>query len=154
MKRLLPLVLLACAACTVERPPPPDTNPIVAFRRESGLDFGDCGVLRYSAEVRCPAERDGILACIEEARESCTPVHWIVERAAGGFASVDHYFLVPVGDSCGFVSFTDAEEAGCRFFLREDCLTLVTPPGCGPPTPRECGEPVRLGGAGCEPDEV
>lgn len=154
VKRLPPLLLAACAACTVERPPPPNTNPIIAFREESGYDFDECGAIRYSVEVRCPVEREQVLACIEEARATCAPVHWVVERAAGGFASVDHFFLVPVGDSCGFVTFTNDEEGGCRFVVREDCVTLVTPTGCGPPTPRDCGEPMRLSGAGCEPDEV
>jgi hypothetical protein len=155
-RRLLPLLLAVSAACTVERPPPPDTNPIVAFRRESGFDFADCGVLRYSADIRCPGERDAILACIEAARATCAPVHWVVERAAGGFASVDHFFVLPLPDasSCGYVTFTDSEEASCRFFVRQDCASYVVPDGCGPPALRDCGDPVRLGGAGCESDEV
>jgi hypothetical protein len=154
-KHLLPLLLAAAVACTVERPPEPNTNPVVLFRDESGYDFGDCGVLRYTTEVRCPAELETLLACIDGARATCTPTHWVVERSAGGFASVDHFFLVPVEDTgaCGIVSFDDTEESGCKVYVRRDCLDLVVPGSCSPPTPRDCGEPIYLGASACVPEE-
>ena len=155
-KHLLPLLLATAAACTVERPPEPSWNPVVAFRDESGFEFGDCGVLRYTSAVRCPPELDGVLACVDASLASCTPVHWVVERSAGGFASVDHFFVVPVEDTglCGLVSFDDTEDAGCKVYVRRDCLGLSAPGSCSPPTPRDCGEPLYLGASACVPEEV
>ena len=102
-----------------------DTEPIEAFRTNSGLSFAECPEVQVQYNFLCTDAYAAAEDCLNDGFATCSPTHLRqTVQTVEGDPVYYHLFVVPSGDSCSVVVFSDnrADEfAGETRVRRTDC---------------------------------
>lgn len=133
---LVSLAVLAfgCFGCgDPEDDGPEDSRYVSDYKRELGLDFLRCPVMRTDYSMcddmgcRCSHSQQDAAQCLADAFASCTPAHLAQREYYGraGWVAID-YLVVPGGERCKLVRFRDTTHVprDCNSVSRSTCSSL------------------------------